>query len=602
VEAVFVKGTGSSINGQPTFNSQIILQDTATTLTMCIQNKLNQNILMNGGTVLLGNDLTLQDGVFFTGTGTLDLAGKMLTLPTALSGYWDNDLTFLRTGNLLLTGFTNMSGTWTFSGTSNASTLNGSGSILDLTTGGVITVDTDHTLYINDLHIKGLGRTRGGNINIKTGGILQLSNVTLELAGSYEVTSGTIVISGSNCTLIAKNHDKFIIAGLNTVLCVDGVAMLYDPLGTTPLNPNPFSTNSGGTITYKNGGIIRASYSLDGGGSIEFSIPTSIGTEQLLENHTLTANATITFLNENPEVPKSITLDGRGLYIQFNYTCGKFITLQENLTVTLQNTMLKDFDPALVNFQGDGSTKSKFIFGENVVVGLGNDLFTPTIPFNFIGNSTLRGNGTTLTLDRAHMLTTDLAGSILTVKNIKLVLIDADAVECLDDNAKITLQDSEIMMRNTGISFAKGNLDINGYVFLSGMDPTTPKTSATFTFSSSGFFTVQTASIFQLDNRANFFYNPNVQNDINNLQTAKRHLRLIDPSATLSLSTSNITTGEMGLALDYGRLLINGQTTLYTSFIPGAEVEFGSALSVELAPGGILDIEGALMYTETSYP
>ena len=601
VEAILVRGTGSSINGQPTFNSPLVLQDVTTTVTMCIQNKLNQNIVMNGGTVVLGNDLTLQDGIYFAGSGTINLAKKMLTLPTATSTSWTDDLRFLQASNILLTGFTNISGQWTFSGTNDTSTLNGSGSILDLTAGGNIVVDTDHTLYINDLHIKGLGSSHG-NININPGGTLYLANVTLELAGNYTLSAGTIVIAGSNCTLIAKNHDQFIVSGATTLLTIDGVAMLYDPLGTTPLTPTPFSTNSGGTITYQNGGVIRASYSTTGGGSIEFTIPSSVGTEQLSENHTLTTNAQMFFLNEDPSKPKSITLDGRGLYIQFNYTTGKFITLQENLTVTLHNTMLKDFDPALVDFQGSGATRSKFIFGDNVVVGLGNDLFAPTIPFNFEGVSTLRGNGTTLTLDRAHMLTANTPGCILTVKNIKLVLTDADAMECLDNNATIALQDSEVMMRNEGINFALGNLDIKGYVFLSGMDPTTPRTSATFNFSSAGFLKVQTSSIFQLDNRANLLYNPDVSNDLGNLHAAKRHLQLVDPSATLSLNTCSLTSGTMGLALDYGRLLVNGQTTLCVNATPGAEVEFGSALSVELAPGGILDIEGALMYTDTTYP
>jgi hypothetical protein len=48
-------------------------------------------------------------------------------------------------------------------------------------------------------------------------------------------------------------------------------------------------------------------------------------------------------------------------------------------------------------------------------------------------------------------------------------------------------------------------------------------------------------------------------------------------------------------------LLVDGKTTFHINAADGAEVEFGSALLVELAPSGILDIDGPLKYTETTF-
>jgi hypothetical protein len=439
---------------------------------------------------------------------------------------------------------------------------------------------------------------------INAGGNLYLSNVVLELDGSYEFSSGTITVAGNNCTIIAKNTDKFNISGASTVLNVDGVALLYDPLGTAPLTPTPFVTSAGGTVTYANGGTIRASYGGgSGGGSIEFTIPTATGTELLPSNQTLSPVSTMTFLNESIATAKEITLDGQGFYVQFNYTTGQYITIEENLTVVFKNILLKDFDPALVDFQGAGATKAKIVFGDNVAVSLANDLNISSMPLTFKGNSTLRGNNTTLTLSAANMLTADGANKTLNIKNLRLFLTNATAMQCINsDTSKIVLQDSEIHMTHLGATFAKGNLDIKNNVSILGTDETSISGSSTFTFSSKGLLTVQTDSILRLENGTSFAYAPDISGDGDVAAVSKRHLYLANPSSTLWLEGCTFTTSAAGLALDHGRLLVDGKTTFHINAADGAEVEFGSALSVELGVGGILDVDGALLYTNTSYP
>jgi hypothetical protein len=49
-------------------------------------------------------------------------------------------------------------------------------------------------------------------------------------------------------------------------------------------------------------------------------------------------------------------------------------------------------------------------------------------------------------------------------------------------------------------------------------------------------------------------------------------------------------------------LFIDGKTELNINATVGAEVEFGSALQVEVLPGATLDVDGALEYNLTTFP
>ena len=604
IEGIQINGSGAAISGQPTFNSAIVIKGATEDVTMCIQNKLNQNVTMNGGTVHLGDDLALQDGVFLAGDGTVNMHDKTLTLPAAVTTGWTGALTFFNANDLNLSGYTTLSGTWTFSGDGLTSRVGGSGNILDISNNGTIVVADNHSLYLSDIHIKGLGAS-GGSLSISAnGGHVYLSNVTIELDGSYAFNSGNITVQGNNCVVIAKNHNKFNITS-NAVLTIDGVALLFDPLGTSPIIPNPFVASSVDSIVYLNGGLIRANYQSDGTlGNIEFTIPTATGTEVLPTSHLLAPTSTLHFINEDTGTPKTITLDGQGFYIQFNYISGQYMTIDENLTVIMKNVLLKDFDPALVSF----GASAKIVFDDNVTVSLGKDLTIngSTSPaFAFQGNATLRGNGTTLALTADSTLTvTGNAGSaskVLTVQDVRLFVQNATAMKCSLDTTKIVLQDVELHMNNNGCTFATGLLDIKNNVSVLGVDPTSVGGSSVFTFSSKGQLRVLTNSILKLDNGVSFNYQPDTTGDGGNAATSKRHMLLVDPSSTLWFNSCAFSASTMGFALDYGRVLVDGKTTLNINAAVGAEVEFGSALQVEIAPSGILDINGALMYTNTTF-
>ena len=212
----------------------------------------------------------------------------------------------------------------------------------------------------------------------------------------------------------------------------------------------------------------------------------------------------------------------------------------------------------------------------------------------------ISGKHDTLTLSATNTLTIDGTDKALTVKNLRLYLTNATAMQCTNDTSKIILQDSEVHMTHLGATFAKGHLDIKNNVSILGADETS-SASSTFTFSSKGLLTVLTDSIMRLEKGTLFDYAPNISGDGGNAAVSKRHLLLSNPSSTLWLDSCTVSTSSAGFALDYGRLLVDGKTTFHINATNGAEMEIGSALLVELAPGGVLDIDGALKYTETTY-
>lgn len=600
IEALEIRGSGNIIKGQPTFSSALVLQNASAAVSIGMQNKLNQNVTMNSGTVTLIDDLALQDGVFLSGNGTVNVGNKTLTLPSAVSSAWTGNLTFQNANDLMLTGYTTLNGNWTFSGGGGVSRVNGNGNILDISGGGAITVGASQTLYLTDMHLKGLGAT-GGSLTIDATSTVYMSNVTIDLDGSYTLAAGTIIIHGANCSLIARNSNQFIVDGATSTLTVDGVVFLFDPLGTTPTQPNPFIATNSGTISYLNDGVIRAN-AVDTSGNIEFSIPSSTADNYLPNNYILNNNSKITFTNANIANPKAMNLDGQGYFIEFNYSTSQYMTIQANTTVTFKNIMLKDFDPALINFQGAGPTKAKIIFGDNVTISLNKDLSVSTAAWVFQGNSTIIGNGSSLTLSATNMLTIDNANKVLNIKDLKIFVTHATAMSCLNDASKIVLQDSDIHMTNIGYTFAKGLLDIKNTVKVMGLDPTTTTGIPLFTFSSAGILNVLTNSTLKVERGAKLYYNPDITNDGGDPLVEKYHLLLADPSSALWLDSCYLQTGTMGFALDHGKLFIDGKTFFNINAAVGAEVEFGSALQVEIAPSGILDIDGALKYISTTYP
>ena len=217
--------------GQPLFlnSDSVQLTDANSELTVAVQSDFNSDITMNGGKIKLDNDLKFSDQRSFFGLGLVELrghklefGGKDLTLTNSL--YWQS------AEDINLNSRVSLSGTWTFGGNS---VLNGHGNVLDLTSGGTLCVDSNSTLNLTDVTVKGLGSTNGWFVFKDNTSSIKMSNVTVELDNSFTVSVGGIYIDGP-ATFVLKNHNfRFDQYG---TLTVDGMTLwkefaAYDSTG-----------------------------------------------------------------------------------------------------------------------------------------------------------------------------------------------------------------------------------------------------------------------------------------------------------------------------------------------------------------------------------
>ncbi|MCK4517639.1 hypothetical protein KAT92_02605, partial [Candidatus Babeliales bacterium] len=94
VQDVEVRGQYNAVEGRPLFSGPIVFDgDSNTTLTIGIQNKLNKEIELNSGVLVLSDDLSLADDVSITGSGVIKLNYKTLNFPGAETT-WTNFLYF----------------------------------------------------------------------------------------------------------------------------------------------------------------------------------------------------------------------------------------------------------------------------------------------------------------------------------------------------------------------------------------------------------------------------------------------------------------------------------------------------------------------------
>jgi len=75
LNSINVFGAGNKIQGTPQFSNAnaIRLENNNTNVTLALQNIVNSNIILRGGSVILANDLNFADDRTFTGSGTVFL-------------------------------------------------------------------------------------------------------------------------------------------------------------------------------------------------------------------------------------------------------------------------------------------------------------------------------------------------------------------------------------------------------------------------------------------------------------------------------------------------------------------------------------------------
>lgn len=377
VESLTVQGSGNKVEGQPQFSNPITMADGATELTLALQSALNQNIVMNGGTVKLGDDLGLNDDVIFSGSGTVELNNRQLRLGSVYTSSWSNSLFFSNAADIVLNGRIDLTGSWTFGGNS---CLNGNGCILNMSGGGKLIVEAGATLDLNDIHITGLGDTAGRIIMNSGSSLLRTSNASFKLNDNVTTPLGTMYAFGPTTFYLGNKDWTFNNLGN---LSVDGTTLWLDYLdspfkiGTVnaplPLfdghrwnHANLVTDLASGNLSLTNRGTIKENVDMS---VVEFS-PSTIallsgdvsGLIELDDCICLGADDVV-------RITGDAVIDGRGVTLRFTDPAHPQWVVEPGVSVTLKNINIVDIN----NISFDLRHNSSILIDQNVTWLLDQD-------------------------------------------------------------------------------------------------------------------------------------------------------------------------------------------------------------------------------------
>lgn len=397
VEHIQIENANNLMMGQPLFSNPLVFTDANATLTMAIHSKLNQNIQLNNGTIMLAHDLELSDGVNVLGGGTLNLNNNQFAFGSKELNHTDN-IFWVNADAEYLHGKTNLGSIWYYTGDS---TLNGNGNVLDLSLGGTIFVNANTTLYITDLVIKRLG-LGGIQFADETSKII-LSNVEIELATNYNTTTGGFYVEGPTTFIL---EDKDWLFDTDASLSVDGIVLWTDRKGTPTTDRGMvlFGAPKDQHYSSINSGTIKEKVYLSDVDSLQEQININAGDIAMLEvrmdiaeTNIINNSNAIAALADDFYLPwagtlttsvfacasghldpckqiiiaaDSLTLDGEGSMIVFSNPDGPQFIVEPGYCVTLQNLNLQNVNAKTFQLGECSCVK----FGPNVTIGITEDV------------------------------------------------------------------------------------------------------------------------------------------------------------------------------------------------------------------------------------
>lgn|GEM_PF-1659476 len=146
---LYVSGTGNTLNGNGKITGSVILQDSSSALTCYLDGSFLEDVVLNGGTLILSGNLTLDSDSVVTGSGVVNLSEHVLF--SSADTIWNSDIEWESNGGaLVFDANVDLNGTWTFSGNC---IINGLGHNLDLNSVGRFVVEDDSKLTLRNITI-----------------------------------------------------------------------------------------------------------------------------------------------------------------------------------------------------------------------------------------------------------------------------------------------------------------------------------------------------------------------------------------------------------------------------------------------------------------
>ncbi len=579
------------ISGSPNLLKPITLQDSTSSAHFNLQTRLGQTLNLNGGKVILDGDLAFTADSQISGGGTIDIAKKKLLLPGgqfANAGItYDNAKDITLNANVTYTTLQKFGGAGgDFIGSGFDCLLSPSAGKFQLTAGQTVN-------FIN-VNFKGLsGNTLTsayGVVDIAPTATAYFQGCTFDLVGTYTFAQGTMVMR-NNCKIITHGN-QIHIPEFGAFIVLDSCVFEYETLDSFKTYPMVYVNRN--FITPLNNGIFRSTTALNS------PLNLNATTDTMTDDFTIATTCPFNILNATPGTPKNVTIIGNGYSVIFPSTGSNLFNIGANVNLTLNSVTLLKYNKDIVSY-GDANASMKFGTGCIIDLASNTTLESSDKAWDFIGNSTILGKGTNLTINSANKITV-AASTTLTISGLTLFINNPAAISMTDSTSKIIFQNCNIKMGPNGMTVSAGNIDIVDNVGLWGGDPTVVDGHSAFTFSSPGLFNILSLSTLTINRYTDFYYAANPSADAGIVYNQKRHFKISDPSATFELKGGALHSTATGLALDYGRFLISDSSKLISEGSYGTEAEFGSSLDWYHCPGCTLIVTGSLSYGQTTFP
>ncbi len=602
-DQVLVTGSGNELRGFCWFKKPITLFDSSAALTLALDSKLDSDLFLNGGSLRLEKDLALKDNVLVHGPGLIDCNGYSFILPRYLERSLDTGLEFFAAKDVTISTRTTLASTLSFTGNGLTSNLIGRGVVLRLVSGGSITIGTGHTLRISDLHIVGLG-SAGGTINFSgTTSTAILSNCILDLNGTYTMPRGRLRFEGAFCKIITGSTEKFVSSGSRSDMFIDDVLVDYENVNQLPTYP--ISLVSSGSLTFSRGGGLRSNYTPGTGFRLSAYIGTTQGVNFCDSDIYLTSGGTLTFYNENIATAKTMILDCKNNTVSFGDGLDKCLIVQQNVTLVIRNSRIKNFDISKIDLQGSGLTQAKVQFENNVFLEFRENQTYSTNPINVTGTGVeLCGRGMPiLTLD-SKMINFSGANAQLCLKNLVLKCCAYDSIKWVSTTTTTTIDGCDFVLTKTGLTIDQGNITfINENSFI-GRDETDSNAAiaSTLSFTTPGRMLIGAGSRVCFKDRVRLFYSPSVAGDGGLVSNYKRHIRFVNPSSSILFEGATLDCTPSGIAFDYGVIMIDQSSTFSISTRTNASLDLGTAANLQLFNASVLNVNGPMNYVPSTYP
>lgn len=260
---IYVIGSQNSINGNGILSGDITLQDQNAVLNLELQGFLNGTTTLNGGTIILANNLQLGTDYVLTGSGTINIANKTVEMPFN-EFIFTSSIQFISTSaKISLNSQLSFVGTMTIVGDL---VLDGSGNVLDMSGGGTIYIQDNSVLRLKNVYLESLQNNSivflgdnariiidnssvdlGSNVVFGTGSIL--FEHTVDILGTY-----TFFYQSTQTSTVADESKVHVSNGVRLVLSrnpISNAQPLYFANATSTLHLDNVTLvigNSGATI------------------------------------------------------------------------------------------------------------------------------------------------------------------------------------------------------------------------------------------------------------------------------------------------------------------------------------------------------------------